>query len=76
MDANGKQNDDSELEIAENQTNAKKQSAAFSATYAEKWSFMQAGEKGPEYAYCTICETDVSIRYAGADDCEWHSKRG
>ena len=46
----------------------------FLTSYNKTWPFISASRKGDSYAYCKLCETDLSIRSGGGNDISRHIK--
>ena len=68
--------DDEDSEIVQQQQQKKKkklQLQVFKSDYTRTWPCLVASKKrGPEYAYCIVCDSDFSVGHGGANDCKRH----
>ena len=66
--------DESEVSIAQVQKKKKKlQLQVFRSEYTRTWPCLVASKKrGPEYVYCSVCDSDFSVGHEGANDCKRH----
>lgn len=46
----------------------------FKENYTKQWSCITASKRGIHYAYCSICNTDVSVKHSGSYDIKEHIK--
>lgn len=54
------------------QSKRPKASQSFLKKYHEEWACLTSSQKGPEFAFCTICRCDFNLAHGGRDDCRRH----